>query len=33
MIVASPANVQFAKANLAELKPKMSAADGMVSAK
>jgi hypothetical protein len=29
MIVASPANVSFAKANLAELKPKMDAADGI----
>lgn len=28
-IIASPANVAFAKANLAELKPKMDAADGM----
>jgi hypothetical protein len=28
-IVASPANVAFAKANLAELKPKMEAADGI----
>jgi hypothetical protein len=28
-IVASPANVAFAKANLAQLKPKMDAADGM----
>ena len=28
-IVASPANVAFAKANLAELKPKMDAADGI----
>jgi hypothetical protein len=27
-IVASPANVAFAKANLAQLKPKMDAADG-----
>ena len=29
-ITASPANVAFAKANLAELKPKMDAADGIV---
>jgi hypothetical protein len=29
MIVASPANVSFAKANLAELKSKMDAADGI----
>ena len=28
-IVASPANVTFAKANLAQLKPKMDAADGI----
>jgi len=28
-VVASPANIAFAKANLAELKPKMDAADGM----
>jgi hypothetical protein len=28
-IVASPANVAFAKANLAQLKPKMDAADGI----
>jgi hypothetical protein len=28
-IVASPANVAFAKANLAQLKPKMDAADGV----
>jgi hypothetical protein len=28
-IIASPSNVAFAKANLAELKPKMDAADGM----
>ena len=28
LIVASPANVEFAKANLARLKPKMDAADG-----
>ena len=27
-IIASPANLAFAKANLAELKPKMDAADG-----
>jgi hypothetical protein len=27
-IIASPANTAFAKANLAELKPKMDAADG-----
>ena len=32
-IIASPANVAFAKANLAELKPKMDAADGMRSGK
>ena len=31
-IVASPANVAFAKANLAQLKPKMDAADGGGSA-
>jgi hypothetical protein len=30
-IIASPANVTFAKAHLAELKPKMDAADGIVS--
>jgi hypothetical protein len=30
---ASPANVAFAKANLAQLKPKMDAADGMPAAK
>lgn len=29
MIIASPANVAFAKANLAELKSKMNAADGV----
>jgi hypothetical protein len=29
-VVASPANVAFAKANLAQLKPKMDAADGAV---
>lgn len=29
IIVASPANVAFAKANLAQLKPKMDAADGI----
>jgi hypothetical protein len=29
-VVASPANVAFAKANLAQLKPKMDAADGLV---
>jgi hypothetical protein len=28
-IIASPANVAFAKANLAQLKPKMDAADGI----
>jgi len=28
-VVASPANVAFAKANLAQLKPKMDAADGI----
>ena len=28
-VVASPANVAFAKANLAQLKPKMDAADGL----
>jgi hypothetical protein len=28
-IIASPANVAFAKANLAQLKPKMDAADGL----
>ena len=32
-IIASPANVAFAKANLAELKPKMDAADGIRSRK
>ena len=32
-VVASPANVAFAKANLAELKPKMDAADGIRSRK
>jgi hypothetical protein len=32
-IIASPANVAFAKANLAELKPKMDAADGIARAK
>ena len=31
-VVASPANVAFAKANLAQLKPKMDAADGRGSA-
>ena len=31
--VASPANVAFAKAHLAELKPKMDAADGITSRK
>ena len=31
-IFASPANVAFAKANLAQLKPKMDAADGRGSA-
>lgn len=30
-LVASPANLAFAKANLAELKPRMDAADGMSS--
>lgn len=29
-IVASPANVAFAKANIAQLKPKMDAADGII---
>ena len=33
MIIASPANVAFAKANLAELKPKMDAADGVPPAR
>jgi hypothetical protein len=28
-ITASPANIAFAKANLAQLKPKMDAADGI----
>jgi hypothetical protein len=28
-IMASPANIAFAKANLADLKPKMDAADGV----
>jgi hypothetical protein len=32
-IIASPANVAFAKAHLAELKPKMDAADGIPSRK
>ena len=32
-IIASPANVAFAKAHLAELKPKMDAADGLPSGK
>jgi len=32
-IIASPANVAFAKAHLAELKPKMDAADGIRSRK
>jgi hypothetical protein len=32
-IIASPANVAFAKAHLAELKPKMNAADGIRSRK
>ncbi|MBZ5632973.1 MAG: hypothetical protein LAO55_07560 [Acidobacteriia bacterium] len=32
-MVASPANVTFAKANLATLKPKMDAADGLTPAK
>ena len=32
-IIASPANVTFAKAHLAELKPKMDAADGIPSRK
>lgn len=31
-VVASPANVAFAKANLGQLKPKMNAADGMTPA-
>lgn len=32
-IIASPANVAFAKAHLAELKPKMDAADGVAARK
>ncbi len=32
-VIASPANVAFAKAHLAELKPKMDAADGILSRK
>ena len=32
-IIASPANVAFAKANLAQLKPKMDAADGLTRPK
>jgi len=32
-VVASPANVAFAKANLAELKPKMDAADAAMRPK
>ena len=32
-IIASPANVAFAKAHLAELKPRMDAADGVASKK
>lgn len=32
-VTASPANVAFAKANLAELKPKMDAADGLARSK
>jgi len=32
-VIASPANAAFAKAHLAELKPKMDAADGLVSPK
>jgi len=32
-IVASPANVAFAKANLSQLKPKMDAADGVAGKK
>jgi hypothetical protein len=32
-IIASPANVAFAKAHLAELKPKMDAADGIPARK
>jgi hypothetical protein len=32
-IVASPANLAFAKANLAQLKPKMDAADGLTARK
>ena len=32
-VIASPANVAFAKAHLAELKPKMDAADGLVRPK
>ncbi len=32
-VIASPTNVAFAKANLAQLKPKMDAADGLVRPK
>jgi hypothetical protein len=32
-VIASPANVAFAKANLAQLKPKMEAADGIAGRK
>jgi hypothetical protein len=32
-VIASPANVAFAKANLAQLKPKMDAADGIAGRK
>ena len=32
MIIASPANIAFAKANLAEIKPRMNAADGVGAA-
>ena len=32
-VIASPANVAFAKANLSELKPKMDAADGVAGRK
>jgi hypothetical protein len=31
--IASPANIAFAKANMAELKPKMDAADGATARK
>jgi hypothetical protein len=33
LVYASPANLAFAKANLAQLKPKMDAADGITSGK